>query len=96
MGVVLAHEVETALKEDYTQTQLAVGAVTGVSAALTVGYVVWAMSGGSLLASVLTTIPMWHFLDPLPVLHRQGDNRKKRKKREISDDDEERLKSLFR
>ncbi|MBN1765387.1 MAG: hypothetical protein JW860_09035, partial [Sedimentisphaerales bacterium] len=45
-----------------------VGTVSSVSGALSVGYAVWALRGGSLLASVLSSMPAWRLLDPLPVL----------------------------
>jgi hypothetical protein len=47
---------------------LVVGTTAMVSTGLTVGYVVWLLRGGSLLASVLSVMPAWRFLDPLPIL----------------------------
>jgi VCBS repeat-containing protein len=35
---------------------------------LTAGYVLWTIRGGYLLASLLTTMPAWTIVDPLPVL----------------------------
>jgi Domain of unknown function (DUF4347) len=37
---------------------------------LTVGYVLWLLRGGALLASLVSSLPAWRFLDPLPVLAR--------------------------
>jgi hypothetical protein len=45
-----------------------VGAAAGVTAALSAGYVVWCLRAGTLLASVLSSLPMWRNFDPLPVL----------------------------
>ncbi len=50
--------------------------ITTVSTGLSLGYIVWLLRGGVLLSSVLTSLPAWRMMDPLPVL----DNR-------ASDDD---------
>lgn len=46
--------------------------VVGTSAVgvtgLTIGYVVWMLRAGTLLASVITSVPAWMSFDPLPVL----------------------------
>ena len=44
------------------------GVATAVSSALSVGYVVWTLRGGYLVASLLSSVPAWQFIDPLPVL----------------------------
>ncbi len=47
---------------------LVLGTSAVVSSALTVGYVTWLLRGGSLLASLLASLPAWASFDPLPVL----------------------------
>jgi VCBS repeat-containing protein len=42
--------------------------VTGVSVGLSIGYIVWLLRGGVLISSVLTSLPAWRMIDPLPVL----------------------------
>ena len=44
-----------------------VGSVAVASLGVTVGYVIWTIKGGYLLASVLSTLPAWRFMDPLPI-----------------------------
>jgi hypothetical protein len=44
------------------------GSAIAVSTGLSVGYVVWMIRGGMLLSSLLSSIPAWQILDPLPVL----------------------------
>jgi hypothetical protein len=39
-----------------------------VTGGLTVGYVVWLLRGGLLLSSLLSSLPAWQIVDPLPVL----------------------------
>ncbi len=44
------------------------GSAIAVSTGLSVGYVIWLIRGGMLLSSLLSSIPAWQILDPLPVL----------------------------
>jgi hypothetical protein len=45
-----------------------IGSSTVVTTGLSVGYVLWMARGGLLLASLLSTMPAWRVIDPLPVL----------------------------
>jgi hypothetical protein len=45
-----------------------VGSSAVVTTGLSVGYVVWLARGGMLLASLLSSMPAWRAIDPLPVL----------------------------
>lgn len=60
------------LREDTEAQQtfetLAVGTTAVGITGLTVGYVFWLLQSGSLLASVIATLPAWCSFDPLPVL----------------------------
>lgn len=47
---------------------LAVGSTVSMVTGLSVGYAFWVLRGGSLLSSLLATMPAWRMLDPLPVL----------------------------
>jgi hypothetical protein len=59
-----------------------VRAVRHTFVAITVGYVVWSLRGASLLASLLTSMPLWRSLDPLPILeNRLAAANKKNKRR---------------
>ena len=48
------------------------GSVFVVSTGLSVGYVVWLLRGGALIASLLSSLPAWRLVDPLPVLGSMG------------------------
>jgi len=50
------------------------GSGVAATAGLSVGYVAWMVRGGVLLSTVLTSLPAWQFVDPLPVLNRAGKN----------------------
>ena len=71
--------------------------VAGLSGVMSVGYLVWAIRGGSLLASVLSTVPIWRLVDPLPVIDRWETNVKRRTRKGSleRDKDEQRIRSLL-
>lgn len=55
-----------------------VAASLAISTGLSVGYVLWLVRGGVLLSSLLSSLPAWRLVDPLPVLahlkrQREGD-----------------------
>ena len=45
-----------------------VGSAVSVSTGLSIGYVIWLVRGGLLLGSVMSSLPAWRNIDPLPVL----------------------------
>lgn len=47
---------------------IAVGTTAVVSSSLSVGYVIWLLRGGTLLASMVSALPAWVAFDPLPIL----------------------------
>jgi hypothetical protein len=66
-------ELSRELNAENKQIRVTPGAVTGLTTTLlSVGYVVWCLRGGSMVATLLTTMPLWRMLDPLPVLDRHG------------------------
>jgi len=75
--------VQTALSEAFDQVreetraeakleQQIAGAAVAMSGSLSAGYVLWLVRGGVLMSSVLSSLPAWRVIDPLPVLARQG------------------------
>ncbi len=55
------------LTQDDQALILTVGGVAVASLALSAGYVFWTIKGGYLLASVMSQLPAWRFMDPLPI-----------------------------
>ena len=45
-----------------------VGSSVAVGASFSVGYVIWLLRGGVLATSLLSSLPAWRFVDPLPVV----------------------------
>lgn len=93
----LAQQLDT----EKTRSVIIIGSATGMTALLSAGYVLWAVRGGSLLASMLATLPVWRWLDPLPILESREDEKKRKRKRganakeDEQEKDEERLRSLL-
>jgi hypothetical protein len=74
---------------------LTVGSAMLLTSALSVGYVFWTIRGGYLLATMLSTLPAWRMVDPLPVLDTFVDSLERRRKRQQpSSREEESLESL--
>jgi hypothetical protein len=57
-----------------------------VGASFSVGYVIWLLRGGVLATSLLSSLPAWRFVDPLPVLARM--------RQDDDDDSDDSLESL--
>ena len=53
---------------DLVLEKVIVGSSAAVSTSVSVGYAVWMLRGGSLLTSILSSLPVWQGFDPLPVL----------------------------
>ena len=71
---------------DKVQLNLRVGTAMVAASVLSVGYVLWTLRGGYLLASLLAQLPVWAQFDPLPVLEFAVAD-KSRKREDDEDDD---------
>ena len=80
-------EVKKEMAGEIAFNQTVLGSAIAVSTGLSVGYVVWLIRGGMLLSSLLSSIPAWQILDPLPVLAR--------KRNEDQADDDESLEGII-
>ena len=66
--------VKQEITSDSRLSKVYLGSALVSSIGLSVGYVVWLLRGGMLLASLLSSMPAWQFLDPLPILARKKDD----------------------
>lgn len=57
-----------AIKENRPLTTAIVGGTAAVSTGLSVGYVIWTLRSGILMTGLLSSLPAWRFIDPLPIL----------------------------
>jgi hypothetical protein len=65
-----------------------VASSVAITGSLSIGYVVWLLRGGLLLSSLISSLPAWHIIDPLPVLSR---SRRTRDNANAEDDPVEKL-----
>lgn len=61
-------------QESQSLSKTIIGSSAGISTGLSVGYLIWLIRGGTLVGSVLSSLPAWRFVDPLPVLSSMGDD----------------------
>jgi hypothetical protein len=61
-------ELLSELDAQHDFERLIVGASAVGVTGLAVGYVTWALYGGSLVATMISTMPAWASFDPLPIL----------------------------
>ncbi|MCB1853113.1 MAG: hypothetical protein KDI83_20455, partial [Gammaproteobacteria bacterium] len=77
--------------------QQRVASTIAVSTGLSVGYVAWLIRSGVLLSSVLSSLPAWHFIDPLPVLGSVAVSNVRREESDQSDEPEDdSVESMFK
>ena len=66
--------VKKEMAGDNQLNRVYLGSAIVSSIGLSVGYVVWLIRGGLLLSSLLSSLPAWQILDPLPILARKKDD----------------------
>lgn len=94
----MTESLEEAMQGQQDEETLVAATAAGVSIVLSTGYVVWALRGGWLLASLLATMPAWRSFDPLPVLVRAKEDREHdggRDDRRAARREDERIENLF-
>ena len=62
--------VESSIDNGLGFHQVVIGSSAIATTSLSVGYVIWMLRGGSLFASLVSTLPAWSSFDPLPVLNK--------------------------
>ncbi|MGH8652332.1 MAG: hypothetical protein ACREYE_09230 [Gammaproteobacteria bacterium] len=72
---------------DQRQLNDELAVVTGAGVVLSVGFVAWLLRGGSLLAALLSTMPVWKGLDPLPILVSRRTKEDEKRRREPAQED---------
>ena len=64
----LKRDFEQDVQANLQSLNLVVRTTAAVGSSLTVGYVLWLLRGGTLIASMVSTLPAWTLIDPLPIL----------------------------
>ncbi len=97
----LTEQIDEQIDTQAQAETVAVGVVTGVTGAVSFGYGLWVLKGGSLLASMASSLPVLNSIDPLPVLEHCGKGSVQRwwhpkAKPVIKDADELKISSLLK
>ena len=58
--------------QDSNDLDIQVASSITVTSGFSIGYVVWLLRSGALLSSILSSLPAWRTIDPLPILGRIG------------------------
>jgi hypothetical protein len=64
--------VRSSVQEEADFQHRVLASSIAIGAGVSIGYVLWLLRGGVLLASLMSSLPAWRFVDPLPVLARLG------------------------
>ena len=73
-------QMDAAHSQEGNVTQVVESAAKVTGSALSVGSVSWLLRGGTLFASVLSSLPTWKGFDPLPVLNASNRDQKRARK----------------
>ena len=84
-------EIQRHLLEESEAHQALIAKMVAATGGLSIGYVIWLVRGGVLVSSMLSALPAWQMIDPLPVLAAAGAFRAGRDGTGPDDADVERL-----
>jgi hypothetical protein len=68
------NEMRRSLSEEGRLEGSALAIAAAATLGLSVGYVIWLLRGGVLVSSLLSSLPAWRLVDPLPILGRLDDD----------------------
>jgi len=68
----IADESQNNLADTQILTTKVLATSATLSSGISVGYILWLLRGGTLLASVMASMPAWRAIDPLPILESLG------------------------
>ena len=66
-------QVAIASEQNAEVTELVVETATVAGSALTVGYILWLLRSGTVLVGLVSSLPAWTMMDPLPILEGSAD-----------------------
>jgi hypothetical protein len=84
-------DIQRRVLEEAAARRTAVASSIMATGGVSIGYVVWLVRGGVLVSSMLSALPAWQMIDPMPVLSAAGAVRGRRKAAGHDDSDVERL-----
>ncbi len=88
-------ELQRNLLEQGPEHRLVVASTLAATSGLSIGYVVWLIRGGVLVSSMLSALPAWQMIDPLPVVAAAGKSRGRQAKAAKAGDADADVERLF-
>ena len=61
-------DLDKAAEDSKARYRVNMETIVGITMSLSAGVVSWVLKTGSLMASFMSTVPLWKQLDPLPIL----------------------------
>jgi hypothetical protein len=95
-GLLFDHlnDLEETLSHETEAAEWIIGTAASATTVLSAGYVAWVVRGGYLFAGLLSSMPTWYRLDPLPVLQTAGLGFSGAAKKKTNKDDDKSLVEL--
>ena len=84
-------EVQRRMLEQGDERRTAIASSIVMTSGVSVGYVVWLVRGGVLMSSMLSALPAWQMVDPMPVLAAARAAKGRLRKTQAEDGEVERL-----
>ena len=84
-------EIQRQMQQQGESRSAAIATSVLVTGGVSIGYVVWLVRGGVLMSSMLSALPAWQMIDPLPVLAAARTSKQGRKDARGDDGNVERL-----
>ena len=84
-------EVQRRMLEQGEERRVAIASSIVMTSGVSIGYVVWLVRGGVLMSSMLSALPAWQMVDPMPVLAAARAGAGRLRKSQADDGDVERL-----
>ncbi len=69
-------ELGQTMEEQAEQRSWIVDSIKGAGFTLTTGFVAWIVRGGALVAGLMSTLPTWRHIDPVPILSMNKEEKK--------------------
>ncbi|NNF16905.1 MAG: hypothetical protein HKN70_09155, partial [Gammaproteobacteria bacterium] len=91
----MRRELDKAGEESAEQSEIFASVAAGASATVTVGIIGWILRAGSMIATFLTSAPLWRHLDPLSIVG-GGKSRREEDGLQESNTEDRKLDHLFR
>lgn len=78
----MKHQMDNTITTETERDKVVVGTAKGFTLVLFAGVMNWYLKAGSLMASLLSSVPLWTPFDPLPILSVSRKERERRRNRE--------------